>query len=215
MLLRSSPWGCFAPSPSSTWGASTASCAAAWFRGSSRKRRTRGNSIALQPSPPPSLTCTSAQPWCVWDEGARWGFGWWGGVQEVLRMHFRCQLLPWQMFTLCYSSDITPPWTWDCFQYFLSATPVILFPLPVWCQRAFLGTWEQPYSEKNEGRLNIPLPASEAQVGFEKPLTLEIIRLPCFSPAGEGGGQRACLTGCAQHGESLLPTRGNSGKPQC
>lgn len=28
-LLRSSPWGCSAPSPSSTWGASTASCAAA------------------------------------------------------------------------------------------------------------------------------------------------------------------------------------------
>lgn len=41
---RSSPWDYFAPSHCSTWGVLTASCGAAWFRGSSRKQPTSGNS---------------------------------------------------------------------------------------------------------------------------------------------------------------------------
>lgn len=141
VLLRSSPWGCSAPSPSSIWGASTASCAAAWFRGSSRRRRTRGNSGRLAATSALSLPnlykCTTVV------RG-------WGGVQEGLRMHFRCQLLLWQMFTLCYSSDVTPPWTSQiCFHYFLSEPfHWFFFPPSQFDVLTCFSLREQPYSEQ-------------------------------------------------------------------
>lgn len=62
---RSSPWDCSAPSRCSTWGASTASCGAAWFRGSSRKQPTSGSSGSPEVSTgwcPTSSSVPSSSP---------------------------------------------------------------------------------------------------------------------------------------------------------
>lgn len=80
LLCRLSPWVYFAPSPSSTWGALTALCGAAWFRGSSPKPLIRGNNRSLMSFTahrPSSIPSTPSHPFPkpVLVHNYRWGWG--------------------------------------------------------------------------------------------------------------------------------------------
>lgn len=85
---RSSPWGYSAPSRCSTWGVLTASCDAAWFRGSSRKQPTSGNSsdpTVFTGRHPSSSSVPHPATQLV--HNCRWG-----GKEASLWMHFWCHL---------------------------------------------------------------------------------------------------------------------------